>query len=274
MNKAEDKKLTIRPSSLNMFFDCSYKWFRDNIHNPIRHVGYSAHCGTAIHKASEEYYTNCINKQNWSKYSSDYEGLAIDTFRERIKEEEPSDIKEININDTENLIKSNVKNYLVNAQALNNDKLPIAVEKTYNVEVKSPYVKEVAGTLDIVGDDYIVDIKTMGRLKNPKDYLLQQGVYAFLRSKKGENVNDLLIHRIVTKENAKKVDCVSILGETYTPIKDVIDRSQFYLTTIIKTCNEFFKTGNEILFKGNPNSLLCSDKYCAYYNECPYRKCI
>ena len=240
---------------------------------PIRRVGVAAHLGTAIHKAAEVYYNESIKEAKWSAARDDYKGLAIDTFRERIKDDEPNDIKEVDINSIEKIIGDNCLSYIKNSEKLNSGKLPVEVEKKYVVEVNSPVIKNISGTLDIVGDDYIADIKTMRKSKNPKAYVLQQGVYAFLRQKFGEEVKDLRIHRIVLTNNS--IDNVSIidsLDNPFTPIDAVIEKSKSYLELVIKTVNEFNKTGNELLFRGNPESLLCNPKYCAYYGECKFKK--
>lgn len=266
-------KTDLHPSSIGSFFECSYRWYRDNLFKPIRRIGIAAHLGTSIHKAAETYYSESIKEKQWAKVRDDYKCVAIDTFRERLKDDEPIDIKEVNLNDIEKSIATNSKNYLENSKKLNRDKLPIAVEKSYTVKINSPVIEQIHGTLDIVGDNYISDIKTMSKVKNPKSYILQQGVYAFMRQKAGEDVKDLYIHRVVVPKGY--TDCVSIidnLDNPFTPIDAIIERSKSYVEMIVKTVNEFHKTGNELLFRGNPESILCSPKYCAYYDECKYKK--
>lgn len=268
-----NSKVTLRPSGIAGFFDCPFRWYRDTLYKPIRRVGIAAHLGTGIHKAGEIYYKECINSKKWVKYKKDIQDVAVDEFRSKIKEDEPTDIKEVNLNDLEKTIATNTLNYLDNAEALNSGLIPLDVEKSYEVKVKSSIIENVKGTLDIVGDGYVGDIKTMSKFKNPKDYVIQQSIYAFLRIHNEENVKDLVIHRVNISKN--QVDCKSILAEYNNPcisIDTLIDKAKFYLKTVIKTCNEFEKTGNELLFRGNPSSVLCSEKYCAYYKECPYRK--
>lgn len=266
-------KIILRPSGISGFFDCSYRWYKDTF-EPIRKVGWAAHYGTALHKAGEEYYRECIKEKTWVKNRPDYEAVAIDTFRERLKEDEPNDIKEVNSNEVEKSLRMRSSAYIDCAASLNRKKLPIDVERQYTVKVKSNIVDVVQGTLDIVGDDFIADIKTMNRLNSPSKYLIQQGIYAFLREKNDEKVNDLVIHRVLTKKDEIKIDRASILEETYHSMEDIIQSSKLYLTTVIKTCDEFFKTGNDFLFRGNPSSMLCSPKYCAYFDECKYRKLV
>lgn len=266
-------KTDLHPSSIGSFFECSYRWYRDNLFMPIRKIGIAAHVGTGVHKAAEVYYNESISEKKWAKIRDDYKGVALDTFRERVKDDEPIDIKEVNIDSMEKNVLDNAAAYLKNSEALNKGKLPVAVEKSYTVKINSPVIEQIHGTLDIVGDNYISDIKTMSKLKNPKGYILQQGVYAFMRQKAGEDVKDLFIHRVVIPKNY--TDCVSIidnLDNPFTPIDAIIEKSKSYVETIVKTVNEFHKTGNELLFRGNPESILCSPKYCAYYDECKYKK--
>lgn len=265
------ENILIRPSGVNNFFDCSYRWYRDTIYKPIRRVGLAAHFGTSLHKAGEVYYSECIKDNEWKKYNSAYEDLVVETLREKCKEDTPEDFVSIaQLNPLEKKLMDTSKSYITNARLLNNEKLPIAVEKTYKIEAKSMPIT-VQGTLDIVGEDYIIDIKTMNKLNNPTKYIVQQGIYAYLRSKNNEKVNNLIIHRVLSKDK-EYIDSQSILDHTLFTMDNIIEKSKFYLEVIAKTCNNFLKTGDESLFRGNPTSMLCSSKYCAYFEECKFRK--
>ena len=267
-------KVVLRPSGIGGFFDCSYRWYRDTISDkPIRKVGLAAHWGTGVHKSSELYYKECINSKKWIKPSDDYVSAGIDEFREKIKNDEPMDLKEFDLNQVEKDIKSNSRAYLRQAQELNYDRIPQDVEKSYFLPLNSNSIEGISGTLDIVGKDFIADIKTMRKFKSPKDYVLQQSTYALLRQKQGEDVQDLVIHRVNVEKNL--CDCKSIIAEYSNPcvtVNNLVEKSKEMIRTIVKTCDEFNKTGNEWLFRGNPYSLLCSPRYCAYYEECKYRK--
>ena len=263
----------IHPSSVPSFFDCPYRWFRDHIHQPIRTIGIAAHAGTSIHKAAETYYKESIAERRWAKPRDDFKAVAIDTLREKIKDESPNDLSECDINTLENEVGDCALNYAQNAETLCGGEIPLASELTYEVKVKSPIIASVKGTLDIVGKDYIGDIKTMQKANNPTKYAIQQGIYGVLRKHKGEEVKDFIIHRVILPKNT--IDSVSILANCdnpFTPAEALIEKSKFYLNTIIRTCNDFQRTGNELLFRGNPQCLLCSAKYCAYYFECKWRK--
>lgn len=266
-------KITIRPSGIKGFFDCSYRWYMETIKSPQRRVGVAAHLGTGIHKAAEVFYTESIKEQRWTKIRDDFKSAGLDEFRKKIKEEEPSDIKEVKIDEVEKTLLDCSDNYIRKAEELMKGHLPLTVEKTYTVLVNSPVVEEVKGTLDIVGEDYVGDIKTMNKWKSPKEYILQQMVYAWLRSKRGEAVEDLKIHRVNVK--TKGSDVQSILEDLENPfikMEALVSKAEFLLTSMIKTCESFFKTGDEVVFKGNPSSLICSPKYCNYWMGCPYRR--
>ena len=263
------EKILIRPSGVNSFFDCSYRWYRDNIYKPIRRVGVAAHFGTSLHKVGETYYNEVIKSQTWQNYNSSYEDIAVETLREKCKEEEPSDLESLaQLNPLEAQLRCKSKLYVEKAKELNKEIIPIAVEKQYRVELKNKNI-ELKGTLDVVGKDYIIDIKTMNKLNNPIKYIMQQGIYAFLREHNKEPVKDLIIHRVLTSKNY--IDSESILNNTLFGIDNIIEKSKFYLKVIINTTEEFLKSGNEDIFRGNPTSMLCSSKYCPYYNECRYK---
>lgn len=263
----------IHPSGLSSFFDCGYRWYRDNIFMPIRGVGIAAHLGSSIHKAAETYYKECISEAKWAKARDDFKGVAIDYLRDRCKTEQPIDIKEVDFNTIEKQAAANSMSYINNAKKLNREKIPLGVEKHYEAKVNSPIISKVSGTLDIVGENFIADIKTMSKLKNPSGYLMQQAVYGFLRQKSGEEVEDFIIHRVVVpKQICDSVSIIDSLDNPFTKAQSLIDKSKLYLETLIKTCNEFYKTGNELLFRGNPSSILCNKKYCPYFSECKYSK--
>lgn len=238
---------------------------------PIRRIGTAAHLGTAIHKAAETHYRECISEKRWVPVRDDLKGVAIDTLRECNKTEEPADLKERDQNEDEKLVSTGAINYALKSRVLNKDQIPIDVERRYEIPVNSKVVKSIAGTLDIVGENFVADIKTMSRMKSVKEYAIQQGAYAILREKNGENVEDLLIHRVILSKN--QIDSQSILEctENAFGIGDLVESTRFYLESVIHTINDFDKTGNELLFRGNPKSMLCSSRYCAYYKDCKWR---
>ena len=265
-------KVDIRPSGVAAFFDCSYRWYRDTLYKPIRSVGMAAHFGTGVHKAAEEYYTECMKETKWVDVRDDFKGVAIDALRNRIKDDEPNDLKDFDLNKLEKDVASIAVNYLNKSKKLQKEDIPEDVEKSYTVQVNSSKIKSVRGTLDIVGKNYIVDIKTMSRWNPPQNYIVQQGIYAWLRKKSNEDVQDLRIHRVNTKTS--EIDSKSILQSLENPfisIDSIIQTSEEYLRTIIKSVDLFNKTGDEVIFRGNPKSLICSSKYCPYWNECKWR---
>lgn len=269
----ETKVLELHPSGFSSFFSCPYAWYRNNLaENPIRTVGSAAHIGSAIHKASEVYYTDCINSSDWvNPVNSAYDDAAVDLFKKRMKEEAPADIKELNENEAINTIRTKKQLYLNNARQLCKTVIPEAVEKTYEVELNSKIPMKIRGTLDIVNTDSIIDIKTMNRRNDPKKYWIQQGVYALMREKQGDSVNDLIIHRVLTTKD--EVDSVSILssGLPEFSIEDLKERVEGLVKTIVKTIELYYKTGDEIVFRGNPTCMTCSPKYCAYWHDCKFR---
>lgn len=262
----------LRPSRIKTFFDCPYRWYRDNIYKPIRSVGYSAHLGSAIHKSAQTYYDECITHNKWENVSKELSGVAIDEWRNKCKEDTPVDIKEINVNEIEKYISIESLNYCHNAKQLSQNVIPISVEKTYKVEFTSKSVNRLEGTLDIVYNDSIADIKTMSRVKKATHYILQQLAYAILRQRNGENVTDLYIHKVIKNVKATRFENESImecLGEY--DLNLYIKKMENLIKQIIKTCEEFEKTGNELLFRGNCQSTLCNSKFCPYFKECKFK---
>lgn len=266
-------ELELHPSGVGGFFECPYRWYRDNLHKPIRRVGSAAHFGTGVHKAAETFYSEVISENTWKGYNSAYGDAAVESFRNRLKDDEPDDIKEIKQDDIENELVKLSKKYIENAQFLG--EIPKAVENNYKVKLSTPENLNISisGTLDIEYKNAIGDIKTMNKLNNPSKYTMQQGIYAVIKEMETkEKVEDLRIHRVVRPKQT--IDSVSILGSTknpYTTIDDIKFYCKSTIHTIVRTLNEFDKTGSELLFRGNPNSMLCSEKYCQYYKECKWK---
>lgn len=264
------EKISLHPSGISAYFDCQYKWFRDNLYKPIRRVGYRANLGTGIHKAAELQYNESIKAGAYVSFKEEFEQAAIDTFRDCIKSDELCDKDEMNQSEVESIIVTATKEYGSNIQNINNDKLPLAVEQHYYLDINSSLIQGISGTLDIVGEDYIVDIKTMSKNKSVAGYIVQQGIYAFLRQSKGELVNTLFIDKILLNNKKKICTREDIFEQSYKQTSEIIDYVKFLLNVIISKVEEFSKTGNERIFIGNPNCWLCSKKYCPYFDECKY----
>lgn len=266
----DSNKFILRPSGISGFFDCQYRWFRDNLYKPIRSVGFAAHFGTSLHKAGETFYNECIAKQDWLAYNSSYSDIAVETLNNIIKDDEPSDLKSIDISKAKTSLDGLAKLYTTKAKDLNYSKLPLAVEKHYTVKIDDTF--SIAGTLDIVGKDYIADIKTMNKNKAASTYVVQQATYALLREMNKEEVKDLFIHKVITPKNDIQLDNALHKAENVIPIEQAKDRVKVYIETIYKKVKAYQALGDESMFIGNPTSMLCSEKYCAYFKECKYRK--
>lgn len=264
------EKINLHPSGIGSYFECQYKWFRDNLYKPIRRVGYRANLGTGIHKAAELQYNESIKAGAYVPFKNEFEQAAVDTFRECLQNDDVCDKDELNQSEVELTIAQAAKSYGSNIQHINNNKLPIAVEKQYYLKINSSLIKGISGTLDIVGDSYIVDIKTMSKNKSVSGYLIQQGIYAFLRQSQGETVESLLIDKVILNNKKKMCTREDMFESTYKQTADVIKYAKFLLNTLINNVEDFNKSGNERLFIGNPHCWLCSKKYCPYYDECPY----
>lgn len=265
--------LALRPSSLMGFFECPQKWFRDFLDNSRpsrRKSSASAHIGTAIHKSAELYLNECIKAQKWvNPTNSAYEDGAIQSLINRYADDPPSDIKETTAESAIQKVRQNYLFYLQSCEKLCNGVLPCAVELplAHTLKAKTPYQIELKGTIDIAMPSAIIDIKTMSRRKDPRNYTLQQGAYALLCELNDPNthINDLQIHRVITS-GLGDIDSVS-LGDA-TIIKE---KTRFMINAIVHKIEQWEATRNDSLWLGNPCSWLCSDKWCAYYSECHYR---
>lgn len=263
--------LVLRPSALVGFFECPYKWFRDYLAPTPRSFTASAkaHIGTAIHKSAELYINDCIRAGAWANpTNSAYADGAMASLLNKFTDEPPQDGE---IGDAEAKVKDTYLYYLQALPSLCDGAIPIATELNleYRLNAKTEKPLVLKGTIDIVTERGIADIKTMSRKKDPKNYTLQQGAYGLLRELNDPKakVESLDIHRVIVG-GLGAIDKVS-LGDAQA----IMLRTRHHITQIARTIEAFEKNPQleNQLWRGNCNSWLCSAKWCGYYADCEWR---
>ncbi len=140
--------------------------------------------------------------------------------------------------------------------------IPVKVEHYFEAEIDDDIT--IGGTTDAINPDgKIRDIKTSTRKVQPSKYLEQLSIY-----KRLAEVNDIktqdtaIIENVVFLKNEVGAHVIEVpidVEGTKRKIDDIVRR--------IKVWKEG-KIDTDLLFPPNPNSFMCSDKYCPIYHEC------
>lgn len=256
--ESEDGKIIIRPSSISTFMNCPYKWYLHNVQGVPMIPNVKMVAGTATHKGAEVGYTEKI-KTGKLPPESVMKDAAVEEFHRQLKEEEAKVEEDEDVNEYEKIVVENIDLYKPAMEATQ----PKSVERHFKKPVESEMVEALEGTADIIGERLVIDIKTTLRKAVPKDYTLQLSAYALLAEAEGIVVTMAKIHNIVNGKAFYEL-----------PLKLEKERAQFLIDNLIRSVDEVLVKGvdPELVFRGNPTSFLCSEKYCTHYKECKFVK--
>lgn len=269
-------ELTLRPSSIGSYISCQWQWYNVHILNRNTIPSARAALGTSIHKVAEVILNEAIETRHKDLNISKANDIAIQEYNELLKKDEPvfedGDTKE----SIEKEILNGTKSWLDDIAPIID--IPIAVEKFYEVKTpNNPIFARVAGSIDYVGENTLHDIKSTRRKPTLQNYDLQQGCYALLREKNGENVDSVKIQAVILGKKETKGQILDLIKDSTDPFRelnDIKNQSRYIINNILEKAKVLnTDTINpEILFTGNPKSMLCSPKYCSLYNECKFVK--
>lgn len=253
----DEGKLIMRPSSLQQFLGCPSQWFRSSLLGDFQRPAAAANAGTALHKGAEEGYRDKIKTGHLPPVSF----LTDVVSEEWRKLNDTVDLeygKDESYHTYERDLIHGMKEYYKDLMPETN---PIDVEKRYTVPLDHPVFESVSGTLDIVLDRGIVDLKHTKRKTSASKYVLQQSTYSFLREANNETVNFLEIHNVV---RGKSVERLALAPK--------VDYARYIINQILDTTEKFIETGDPSLFRGTNSHayFLCSEQWCGYWKDCPH----
>lgn len=264
---------TVRASSWPNLFDCSYKWYWQNIMGLRSPSGGPAHLGTAVHAGTAAYDQAILD----GKFITITE--AVDASRESLakpKEEVRWD-EGMSPADADRLAVKLTTRYCTD----------IAPTRTYTaVELKCTAldiatahgVVRVTGTTDRVrqledGRKGISDVKTGGRATETtekggrravtKGHHIQLGIYTLMAEQaSGERMDGPA--EIIGLQTSKETPCAT--GEIADVKTPLLGDGKF--PGLIEIAAGMLKSG---VFPPNPKSVLCSNKFCpAHASHCKY----
>jgi len=255
----------LRPSSIGGFHDCAFRFFNIHLLGIRSWSGYAAVRGTAVHKGAEVIWKEAI-KAGEKKFSLT---TAKDAAAQAVEEEVTNDEREVRFFDfetKEGAIDDAVKGVEVYARDITPEvEIPAKVETYLKAKIDDDIT--INGTFDaFTSDGTIVDIKTTGRKAVPAKYIDQMSVYARLAQANGLEPNmKYQIQNVVFLKN----DTVAHLFEREVDIPS----AQRKIDDIVKRVKWYKKHPDDghIAFPANPNSYLCSEKYCPVFDTCYIR---
>lgn len=259
---------TIRPSSLKSFLDCSKRWYFELYNNDKKTQGYGSVIGQAVHMSIENIWTSCM-RNGEKKYNiedaidrgkKDFEAkhneLGVVYPKTCLTEEDLM----VSYSQGVTKIDSGIRAYCKDILPLM--EIPLAVEiKLEKIIEDHPVFDRLAGTIDIL-DENIWDVKTSSRKVTPLDHQLQQSTYAYLAREAGYDVKTTNIQAVVFNK---------VVTTQVTEIPLNIDRALHVIDNILEATKLALTVENtDTIFRGNPNSFLCSAYFCPCYKECSF----
>ncbi len=250
----------IRPSSVHSFWDCPYRWAQIHLLGVRSFGSFHTLRGTGVHAGAEEIWEES-QKAGVKKFSlSAAKDRAAETVEKRCEEEE---IRFEEFESVDAAKDDAVKGVEVYAKEIvPKVEIPVKVEHYFEAEIDDDIT--IGGTTDAINPDgKIRDIKTSTRKVQPSKYLEQLSIY-----KRLAEVNDIktqdtaIIENVVFLKNEVGAHVIEVpidVEGTKRKIDDIVRR--------IKVWKEG-KIDTDLLFPPNPNSFMCSDKYCPIYHEC------
>jgi len=271
MNKLVDyqinENMIIRPSSIANSLSCGWQWFNTYMLGRNSIPSNRAAIGTAIHAGVERLWKEAQQTREVGTGLAEYVGAAQIEYTKAAEGVVLEDFE--SVGGAQREVEAGVASYLEDIAPYAT--IPDDVEVRYTVRVpNSPVIKAISGTLDYRAGAVIADVKTSQRKPVLGNYDLQQTTYKMLVEANGVTVKQNLIHGVVLRKTG--VDGM-ILELDPTRADERMAFTKVTLKSLIARANAVFEgLDPKLVFSGNPKHYLCSEKYCAFYKECGFRK--
>jgi len=256
----DGEKITIRPSAVDSFMNCPRQWAMTHIGGVPSTNGGRAAIGTSIHAAVEQEWKEAILTKKKDFNVTAMADLAAAELAEMDLAGVNYDLGE-DLNTATGEAVKGVKAFVEDIVPFTD--IPVAVEERYTIDLDNPVAARLSGTVDYISEDAIADVKTSKRKPVVANYNTQQTIYKLLAEANGRTVNHSLIQGVVLKAKPEG----HILA-----LEPQVAKAKFAVNTLLEVLDVFSKQTIEpaMLFRGNPKYYLCSNKYCALYNDCPF----
>ena len=255
-----NESLRIRPSAVDTFYGCAWQWAKSHLEGARSMPNSRASIGTAIHKGVEASWIDAMAAGKADHNKSMMADAAIMEWQEEIKDGVHFGNAETKGTCEREIVKGldawveDISPFVA---------IPKAVEVFYTIPIDHPMVTEVGGTIDYLADGVIDDVKTSKRKVSPGGYLTQQSIYKMLAEANGEVINYSRIQCVVLKANP---------DGHILPLEPDVDKAKNLVNGILDVLDIVHKdiVPVELLLRGNPKYMFCSEAYCAHYATCPW----
>lgn len=265
----ERRVIPIRASSFGRYFDCAYAWEGEHLLKLDRRGSLRAWMGTSIHAGTAAFDQARLDGAPIS--ADDAAGVLVDTFTNPTTDVDLRDPK-LTLKEAHRIAITLLTMYcndIAPAMQYESVERPLA---PLEVDCGDGLVIRLTGTMDrarvrLRGEDKIIaDVKTGGRLfvdgqVSVKGRAAQLGIYQLLSEHTdGENTDGAQIIALQTTTKP-------LAGVSHT-----FDAKRMMLgddghSGLLEIAAKMFKAG---VFPPNPQSSLCSKKYCARWGTCKY----
>lgn len=260
--KINNENIRIRPSAVDAFYGCSYQWGKTFLEGISSIPNSRAAIGTAIHAGIEKSWREAMTKGKADHNLSFMTDAAMESWKEETHEG-------VAFGDDETA-GTCAKEIVNGMEAWVEDiapfvPVPQAVESFFKIDIDNPIVTELGGTIDYLGHGTIDDVKTSKRKVVGGSYDTQQGIYKILAQANGHTINHSRLQNVVlTKQPAGQILTIEPdLEKAKNLVNGILDTMSLVAKDIVPI---------ELLLRGNPKHVFCSEKFCAHYATCPWVK--
>jgi len=256
-------KITIRPSSIDGFTQCPQQWYRIHILGENSIPNSRAAIGTAIHSGVETLWNESIAAKDKVVNKTAMEDAAMDALEKENQKGLQYDDGE-DANSAQKEIRTGLGTFVTDI--VPDTDIPTAVETRYSVDIDGhPIVARVSGTLDYINTatGFVADVKTGKRKHSVANSGTQQSIYQFLAEENGVDVKGAVIQNVILKQKPQGLVMNSAIDipKAKAAVNNMLDVLDVYHQDVVDP---------NMLFRGNPKYFLCSEKYCAFFNDCKW----
>lgn len=264
--------LTVRASSWGGLFDCAYRWEGEHLLGMRKPAGLRAQLGTAIHASTAVFDQSRLPGAE-PVTIDEAAGVFVDTLTKPEREVDYTK-DDLTLRDAERIGLTLHSMYCQDVAprfrfASVEAKLrPVDIDCGGGVTVRLTGTMDRARVASTPAGQVIPDIKTGARViehggVKTKGRAAQLGTYQLMHEQE---------HGAPTA--GAQVIALQTSSKPITGVSQVFDAKRVMLGTetapgLIEFAAEMFRTG---LFAPNPQSMLCSEKYCARWSQCLYHE--
>lgn len=250
-------ELVLSPSRVNTFERCQLQYAYRYLEGIVKPPSVAAVIGTATHKSVE-----ADLKHKFSEGELLPDDAVSDAARDAMENRWGE------IGDSEGMKKGEAVDVTVGLAKLHHTDVapeiePVAIERAVGIQISTDI--RMTGHIDVVVDSAIRDTKTIGKTPSAMkgDHFNQGQLYAIaVMVEDGELPTEISIDYLVKNKKPKAVSHTVKIDERTAQV--ALDR----LALTSRVIANAIETGD--FLPAPADSWTCSEKWCGYWNECPF----